>query len=143
MARYIPRFESIGFLYLHSKLSRQCLFDPTRYPKRVFCTLDLQNKKKITVYFNFTKTNPVKKKRQFFRVGNTLTFAASPLFHPLSISSPSPLDTHKKQPLLSFLSLLSTKKVFSSCKSPLHDMFRCHSYIWLFIKVAISQNVFE
>jgi hypothetical protein len=23
-----------------------------------FCTLDLQNKKKITVYFNFTKTNP-------------------------------------------------------------------------------------
>jgi hypothetical protein len=35
MARYIPRFESIGFLYLHSKLSRQCLFDPTRYPKRV------------------------------------------------------------------------------------------------------------
>jgi hypothetical protein len=29
MAPYIPRFESIGFLYLHSKLSRQCLFDPT------------------------------------------------------------------------------------------------------------------
>jgi hypothetical protein len=114
-----------------------------------FCTLDLQNKKKFTVYFNFTKPtpttifNPVKKKRQFFRVGNTLTFAASPLFHPLSISSPSPLDTHKKQPLLSFLSLLSTKKVFSSWKSRLHDMFRCHSYIWLFIKVAISQNVFE
>jgi hypothetical protein len=83
-----------------------------------FWTLDLQNKKKITVYFNFTKTNPdyhfnpVKKKRQFFRVGNTLTFAASPLFHPPSISSPSPLDTHKKQPLLSFLSLLSTKKIF-------------------------------
>jgi hypothetical protein len=98
-----------------------------------FCTLDLQNKKKITV----------KKKRQFFRVGNTLTFAASPLFHPLSISSPSPLDTHKKQPLLSFLSLLSTKTVFSSWKSRLHDMFSCHSYIWLFIKVAISQNVFE
>jgi hypothetical protein len=111
-----------------------------------FCTLDLENKKKITVYFNFTKTtifNPVKKKRQFFRVGNTLTFAASPLFHPLSISSPWPLDTHKKQPLLSFLSLLSTKKVFSSWKSRWHDMFRCHSYIWLFIKVAISQNVFE
>jgi ABC-type polysaccharide/polyol phosphate export permease len=113
-----------------------------------FCTLDLQNKKKITVCFNFTKTistifNRVKKKRQFFRVGNTLTFTASPLFHPLSISSPSPLDTHKNQPLLSFLSLLSTKKVFSSWKSRLHDMFRCHSYIWLFIKLAISQNVFE
>jgi hypothetical protein len=28
-------FESIGFLYIHSKLSRQCLFGPTRYPKRV------------------------------------------------------------------------------------------------------------
>jgi hypothetical protein len=97
-----------------------------------FCTLDLQTKKKITVYFNFTKTNPyyhfqtpVKKKRQFFRV------AASPLFHPL--------DTHKSK----FLSLLSTKEVFPSWKSPLHDMFRCRSYIWLFIKVAISQNVFE
>jgi hypothetical protein len=87
--------------------------------------------------------NPTMWQRQFFRVGNTLTFAASPLFHPLSISSPSQLDTHKKQPLLSFLSLLSTKKVFSSWKSRLHDMFRCHSYIWLFIKVAISQNVFE
>jgi hypothetical protein len=110
-----------------------------------FCTLDLQNKDKITVYFNFRKTifNPVKEKRQFFRVGNTLAFAASPLFHPLNISSPSRLDTHKKQSLLSFLSLLSTKKVFSSWKSGLHDMFRCHSYIWLFIKVAISQNVFE
>jgi hypothetical protein len=35
MARYIPRFESIECLYLHSKLWRQCLFDPTRYPKRV------------------------------------------------------------------------------------------------------------
>jgi hypothetical protein len=35
MARYIPRFESIGFLYLHSKLWRQCLFDLTMYPKRV------------------------------------------------------------------------------------------------------------
>jgi hypothetical protein len=30
-----PRFESIGFLYIHWKLSRQCLFDPTRYPKKV------------------------------------------------------------------------------------------------------------
>jgi hypothetical protein len=82
-----------------------------------FCTLDLQNKKKISTLILQKPTpttifNPVKKKRQFFRVGNTLTFAASPLFHLLSISSPSPLDTHKKQPLLSFLSLLSTKKFF-------------------------------
>jgi hypothetical protein len=35
MARLIPRFESIGFLYNHSKPSRQRLFDPTMYPKRV------------------------------------------------------------------------------------------------------------
>jgi hypothetical protein len=83
-----------------------------------FCTLDLQTKKKITATLILQKPtpttilNPVKKKRQFFRVGNTLTFVASPLFHPLSISSPSPLDTHKKQPLLSFLSLLSTKIFF-------------------------------
>jgi hypothetical protein len=103
-----------------------------------FCTLDLQNNKKITVYFNFTKPtpttifNPVKKKRGFFELE---------IPSPLSISSPSPLDTHKKQPLLSFLSLLSTKTVISSWKSRLHDMFRCDSYIWLFIKVAISQNV--
>jgi hypothetical protein len=25
----------LGFLYIHSKLSRQSLYDPTRYPKRV------------------------------------------------------------------------------------------------------------
>jgi hypothetical protein len=112
-----------------------------------FCTLNLQNNEKFTVYFYKNQlllpfSTLLRKKRQFFRFGNTLTFAASPLFHPLNISSPSPLDTHKKQPLLSFLSLLSTKTVFSSWKSRLH-MFRCHSYIWLFIKVAISQNVFE
>jgi hypothetical protein len=105
--------------------------------RKLLSTLILQKPAPTTIF------NPVKKKRQFFRVGNTLTFAASPLVHPLSISSPSPLDTHKKQPLLSFLSLLSTKKVFSTWKSRLHDMFRSHSYIWLFIKVAISQNVFE
>jgi hypothetical protein len=105
--------------------------------RKLLSILILQKPTPTTIF------NPVKKKRQFFRVGNTLTFAASPLFHPLSISSPSPLDTHKKQSLLSFLSLLSTKKVSSSWKSRLHDMFRCHSYIWLFIKVAISQNVFE
>jgi hypothetical protein len=35
MARYISRFESIGFRYLHSKLWRQYLFDLTMYPKRV------------------------------------------------------------------------------------------------------------
>jgi hypothetical protein len=112
-----------------------------------FCTLDLQIKLLSTLILQkptpTTIFNPVKKKRQFFRVGNTPTFAPSPLFHPLSISSPLPLDTHKKQPLLSFLSLLSTKKVFSSWKSRLHDMLKYHSYIWLFIKVAISQNVFE
>jgi hypothetical protein len=105
--------------------------------RNLLSTLILQKPTPTTIL------NPVKKKRRFFRVGNTLTFAASPLFHPLSISPLSPLDTHKKQPLLSFLSLLSTKKVFSSWKWRLHDMFRCHSYIWLFIKVAISQNVFE
>jgi hypothetical protein len=105
--------------------------------RKLLSTLILQKPTPTTIF------NPVKKKRQFSRVGNTLTFAASPLLHPLSISLPSPLDTYKKQPLLSFLSLLSTKKVFSSWKSRLHDMFRCHSYIWLFIKVAISQNVFE
>jgi hypothetical protein len=114
-----------------------------------FCILDLQNKKKITVYFNFTIYypttifNPVKKKRQFFRVGNTLTFAAPPLFHPLSTSSLSPLDTHKKTTPIIIFKPVKHKKVFSSWKSRLHDMFRCHSYIWLFIKVAISQNVFE
>jgi hypothetical protein len=74
--------------------------------RKLLSTLILQKPTPTTIF------NPVKKKRQFFRVGNTLTFAASPLFHPLSISSPSPLDTHKKQPLLSFLSLLSTKKSF-------------------------------
>jgi hypothetical protein len=74
--------------------------------RKLLSTLILQKPAPTTIF------NPVKKKRQFFRVGNTLTYAASPLFHPLSISSPSPLDTHKKQPLLSFLSLLSTKKSF-------------------------------
>jgi hypothetical protein len=67
-----------------------------------FCTLDLQNKKKITVYLVLQKPtpttifNPVKKKRQFFRVGNTLTFAASPLFHPLSIYRHLRRLTHTK-----------------------------------------------
>jgi hypothetical protein len=28
-------FESIRFFYIHSKHSRQCLFDPTGYPRRV------------------------------------------------------------------------------------------------------------
>jgi hypothetical protein len=74
--------------------------------RNLLSTLILQKPTPITIF------NPVKKKRQFFRVGYTLTFAASHLFHPPSISSPSPLDTHKKQPLLSFLSLLSTKKSF-------------------------------
>jgi hypothetical protein len=112
----ITPFEEITFVFV--------LFVNT-LPGIVLCALSKSFRvfsskkyKKITIYFNFTKTNPyyhfnpVKKKRQFFRVGNTLTFAASPLFHPLSISSPSPFDTHKKQPLLSFLSLLSKKKIF-------------------------------
>jgi hypothetical protein len=116
-------------LQFYSDLDEILIFKTRR---KLLSTLILQKPTPTTIF------NPVKKKRQFFRVGNTLTFAALPLFHPLSISSPSPLDTHKKQPLLSFLSLLSTKTVFSSWKSRLHDMFRC-----LFIKVAISQNVFE
>jgi hypothetical protein len=91
--------------------------------EKLLSTLILQKPTPTTI-FNHVK----KKKDSFFE---------------LEIPLPSPLDTHKKQPLLSFLSLLSTKKVFSSGKSRLHDMFRCHSYIWLFIKVAISQNVFE
>jgi hypothetical protein len=113
-----------------------------------FCTLDLQSKKKITVYFNLTKTNPYyhfqpcyEKKTVFssWKYTNLRRFTA---ISSSEYMSPSPLDTHKKQPLLSFLSLLSKKKIFSSWKSRLH-MFRCHSYIWFFFKVAISQNVFE
>jgi hypothetical protein len=49
--------------------------------RKLLSTLILQKPTPTTIF------NPVKKKRQFFRVGNTLTYAASPLFHPLSISS--------------------------------------------------------
>jgi hypothetical protein len=37
-----------------------------------FCTLDLQNKKKITVYFNFTKTNPYYHFQPCFKVKTSL-----------------------------------------------------------------------
>jgi hypothetical protein len=74
-----------------------------------FCALDLQNKKKITVYFNFTKTNPY----YHFQPCSSWKYPHLRRFTPilLSIWSPSPLDTHKKQPLLSFLSLLSNCKI--------------------------------
>jgi hypothetical protein len=34
-------------------------------------------------------------------------------------------------------------RVFSSWKSGLHDIFRCHSYIWLFIQIEILQSQFD
>jgi hypothetical protein len=59
--------------------------------RKLLSTLILQKPTPTTIF------NSVKKKRQFFRVGNTRTFAASPLFHPLSISPLSPLDTHPQK----------------------------------------------
>jgi hypothetical protein len=50
-----------------------------------FCTLDLQNKKKITVYFNFIKTNPY--------YPTTLLRKKDSVFE-LEIPSPSPLHPY-------------------------------------------------
>jgi hypothetical protein len=60
-------FYSTSFHHLYtSKYKTECLFVCIFYMQiysftpilMQFCTLDLQNKRKIIVYFNFTKTNP-------------------------------------------------------------------------------------
>jgi hypothetical protein len=58
------RNEILQYLYNYIKLNVLfvCIFCMQIYSftpiLMKFCTLDLQNKKKISVYFNFTKTNP-------------------------------------------------------------------------------------
>jgi hypothetical protein len=76
---------------------------------KLLSTLILQKPTPTTIF------NPVKKKRQFFRVGNTLTFAASPLFHPREYIVTFAACHPQKAPLLSFLSLLSTKTFRKMC----------------------------
>jgi hypothetical protein len=94
---YICLFVCIFFMQIYS-------FTPILMK---FCTLDLQNKKKITVYFNFTKTNPyyhfnpVKKKNSF----SSWKYPHLRRFTPISSSEyivTFAAYTHKKQPLLYF-----------------------------------------
>jgi hypothetical protein len=59
-----------------------------------FCTLDLQNRGEITVYFNFTKTNPYK----YFQ-----TSSQKKSFFDLEIPSPLPYTpTSSSEYILTF-----------------------------------------